>query len=453
MLASRSSLGIGSACHRMAAAAACMMIGACAPLPGEDANGEVSSLSGVEIPAEETPGVANLASYSSRSLAFHPDSALARFASDALAANATRSAAEGLVAQRVAELNSLRWERRPTVQPVASTQSNGTSSVGIGVSAAFIDFGRSQARVNQATVAVEGAEVQRWEEHNEAVQTTLLHVINAAEARQLLNLSTASQEAVQKLLKLAEARVASQVADRSETELISLRESELQSDVERDQAQLDLSLALLSDTIDRRVGLAEIPGFANIGASMMTGTEDGFRAPVVVQTEVERRIADLRVAQAEAERWPRILVSAQAVNDGDETETLASVSLDSAYTQLFSANDNLQAARSALASAEASAFRTRHEVETERDRLRLDAIRLRTQRRSLGRLVEQSIRSAALFEDQQAVGARPLTDGITVLRTMLQAERDLATTEASLLEVAIRLAGIEGRLAKPIVNP
>ncbi len=430
-----------------------MMIAACAPPPDAEASGDESGLSSVLFPARAPAGVANLESYSSRTLAYRPGSALARFASDALAANATRSAAEGLVSQRIAELSTLRWERRPTVQPVASTQSNGTSQVGIGMSVAFIDFGRSQARVDQATVAVEGAEVRRWEEHNEAVQTTLLHVVNAAEARRLLQLSSASQEAVQDLLSLAETRVASQVADRSETELISLRESELQSDVERDQAQLDLSLALLNDTIDRRADLAEIPNFDGIEASLVTETEEGFRAPVVVQTEVEQRIAGLRVEQALSERWPRILLSAQAVNSGDETDTVASVSLDSAYTQLFSARDNVQAARSALASAEASAFRTRHELETERDRLRLDAIRLRTQRRSLGRLVQQSLRSAALFEDQQAVGARPLTDGITVLRTLLQAERDLATTEASLLEVAIRLAGIEGRLAEPIISP
>lgn len=432
--------------------ATCLLAVACTPSSSGEATSSESGLSAVEIPSKESGGIANLPSYQDRRLAFRPGSALARFASDALAANASRSAAEGLVGQRKAELSAVRWERRPTLQPIAESRSNGTTTAGVGFSGALIDYGRSKARVDQATAAVEGAEVRRWEEHNAAVQTTLLHLVDTAEARQLLRLSRASRESVRELLTLAEARVASRVADRSETELISLREFELQSDVERDQAQQDLSLALLSDSIDRQASIEDVPELNQIEMSLVSGAEDTYRTPAEARTEIEQAIASLQVRQTRAEQLPRILVSARAVNDGSETETFAAISLDSSYTQLFSSRDTLQAARSALASAEAAAFRTRHEVETERDRLRLDAIRLRTQRRSLGRLVEQSLRSAALFEDQQAVGARPLTDGITVLRTLLQAERDLATTEGSLIEVSIRLAAIEGRLSVPITS-
>lgn len=65
---------------------------------------------------------------------------------------------------------------------------------------------------------------------------------------------------------------------------------------------------------------------------------------------------------------------------------------------------------------------------------------------SLERLEAEARRSAEVFVDQQSIGGRPLTDGITVYRTLLQAERDLISTRAEILRLQMRRAALEGAL-------
>lgn len=372
---------------------------------------------------------------------------LAPLVARALTTNEWRSAARSLIEQRMAESLAISRGRWPQLEPVASINQEGDASVGFGLSIPVVDFGRDRARVEQANAAILVAEIEYWIERNEAVGSALEHVAGAAEALALHRETQESLSRVRTLQSLARERVASGVADRSELELITLRVAELENQSAEDAANLQLALSLLSEELDQSISATNVPEL-DLLLDALDSSRITAPPPLVLRSQFEEERSELYLEQVRAERLPRIVLQANATHDGADPNTAATLSLASS-SSIFSARANIEAARSALSVARSETLRAVERAESERDRLEHERNRFIQQAHNLAALIAQSRRSAELFEEQHSVGSRPLTDGITVLRTLLQAERDLIAARSGLARILIRHLVLDGRLAQP----
>jgi len=380
------------------------------------------------------------------------DPAVAATISRAVVVNESRSAAQGLVEQREAERATTAWGRRPQLEPVASIDSEGTTNLGLGLSIPIFDFGRNNARTAQADAAIRLAELEYWIERNEAASIALEHLASAAEAIALVEVTVASRDRVQTLLDMSQQRVQSGVADRAELELITLRLSELDNDIANDRSALQLALSLLAEAIEENRTSSDVPSLDAMITSL-DHSEIAAVPPLVLRAEYAEERSEFILDQVRAERLPRLVLQASATHDGAEPSTAATLSLDTSGASILGAGARIDAARSAVSVARSETLRSVQQAQTERDRLRHERQRLLEQSASLSALITQSRRSADLFEQQHSIGSRPLTDGITVLRTLLQAERDRIAAQASLARLLVSRAAMDGRLVAPDLSP
>ncbi len=378
-----------------------------------------------------------------------PGTAVDRIVAAALAHNTPSSAEVGLFRQREAELRGVRRGRLPQIQPVATVNTSGDRAGGVDVSYPIADFGQRRAQINQATVAVELAELGIWIDRNTIAQDAIDSLISALTARALLQETETSLTQVRGLLALATDRVAAGAGDRSEIVLIELRISELQNQISSDQAAYNLAISQLGQLLGRAVPANAVPSTLDGVARALSRPANAppHGPPPVLQADLERTVAQLRLEQAQAQRFPRVVVNATALNDSDGFSTQAGLGLDSSNLSVFSARANVEAAMSALSAAEAQLIRAQQDHESELNEIRLQRARLQSEIGALGALAAQSEQSVALFDNQREVGTRPLTDGITVFRTLLQAQRDLATARAEIVRLDLREIALSGLLA------
>ncbi|NPT74675.1 TolC family protein [Roseobacter sp. HKCCD7103] len=377
--------------------------------------------------------------------AIRPATSTAELALAALATSDRQSPTIGLVAQRVAEREAIGRGRWPQISPVAEIDDEGNRNLGANASLTVLDFGRTRSLRARADAEVSLARIDLWEERTDSVLGALVEVIRAVEAQSLGVATNASLEEITTLRDLAMARLGAGVSDEAESILFDLRLAELRNEAQADASLLRLALGQVSAATDLTVDMGDLPSLSAIEAALSVQPESS-NPPALARAALEFQQAERSLELELSRRFPRLLLRGSLLYAASSVSPGVSVALDSSDFPGFSGRPVLEAARSALISAEANVVRTQRDLVTELQRIDLERARLLSRIRSLERLEAEARRSAEVFVDQQSIGGRPLTDGITVYRTLLQAERDLISTRAEILRLQMRRAALEGAL-------
>ncbi|NNW30414.1 TolC family protein [Roseobacter sp. HKCCD8381] len=377
--------------------------------------------------------------------AIRPATSTAELALAALATSDRQSPTIGLVAQRVAEREAIGRGRWPQISPVAEIDDEGNRNLGANASLTVLDFGRTRSLRARADAEVSLARIDLWEERTDSVLGALVEVIRAVEAQSLGMATNASLEEITTLRDLAMARLGAGVSDEAESILFDLRLAELRNEAQADASLLRLALGQVSAATDLTVDMGDLPSLSAIEAALSVQPESS-NPPALARAALEFQQAERSLELELSRRFPRLLLRGSLLYAASSVSPGVSVALDSSDFPGFSGRPVLEAARSALISAEANVVRTQRDLVTELQRIDLERARLLSRIRSLERLEAEARRSAEVFVDQQSIGGRPLTDGITVYRTLLQAERDLISTRAEILRLQMRRAALEGAL-------
>ncbi|NNW73053.1 TolC family protein [Roseobacter sp. HKCCD8193] len=377
--------------------------------------------------------------------AIRPATSTAELALAALATSDRQSPTIGLVAQRVAEREAIGRGRWPQISPVAEIDDEGNRNLGANASLTVLDFGRTRSLRTRADAEVSLARIDLWEERTDSVLGALVEVIRAVEAQSLGMATNASLEEITTLRDLAMARLGAGVSDEAESILFDLRLAELRNEAQADASLLRLALGQVSAATDLTVDMGDLPSLSAIEAALSVQPESS-NPPALARAALEFQQAERSLELELSRRFPRLLLRGSLLYAASSVSPGVSVALDSSDFPGFSGRPVLEAARSALISAEANVVRTQRDLVTELQRIDLERARLLSRIRSLERLEAEARRSAEVFVDQQSIGGRPLTDGITVYRTLLQAERDLISTRAEILRLQMRRAALEGAL-------
>jgi len=366
-----------------------------------------------------------------------------------------------LVVQRRQERATIRRNRWPQLAPVAELDEDGKVGAGAGATLTLYDFGRNSALEAEADRAIDLAWLDLWQERIDSVHEALGLLVDAGEARALRDASAASLVDVTQLHQFARSRVGAGIADRSEQLLFDVRVAELRNEVKADTAALRLALGQIAVATKKSYTEASVPSLgatqaallpssapAGSGTSSISASGSGV-SPALMRARLEYALAEHRLDLTGARRFPSLQLKGSVLMDhnGDVTP-VAKLSLGTADFAGLSAGPAQAAADAALSSARANVERVTRDLRVETRRIALERVRLESRAASLASLETEARRSVALFLEQQDVGGRPLTDGITVYRILLQARRDHVSARAALLRLRLREAVQNGTLVR-----
>ncbi len=371
-----------------------------------------------------------------------------------------------LVVQRQQERAVIGRQRWPQLAPVAELDQDGNVGVGVGATLTLYDFGRNKALAAEADRAIDLAWLDLWQERIDSVHEALGLLVDAGEALALRDASAASLVDVAELRQFARSRVGAGIADRSEQLLFDVRIAELRNEVKADTAALRLALGQIAVATKTAYTQASVPSLGATQAALMpssapdgsgtlttsgtiSGSAPGSGSPELMRARLEYAGAEHRLDLTRARRFPSLQLKGSVLADqrGDVTPT-ATLSLGTADFAGLSAGPALSAADAALSSARANVERVTRDLRVEARRIALERMRLESRAASLANLETEARHSVALFLEQQDVGGRPLTDGITVYRILLQARRDHVSARAGLLRLRLREAVQNGTLVR-----
>ena len=374
-----------------------------------------------------------------------------------------------LVVQRRQERAAIGRQRWPQLAPVAELDQDGNVGAGVGATLTLYDFGRNKALAAEADRAIDLARLDLWQERIDSVHEALGLLVDAGEALALRDASAASLVDVAELRQYAQSRVGAGIADRSEQLLFDVRIAELRNEVKADTAALRLALGQIAVATKTSYTQASVPSLGATQAALMpssapdgsgtstsgttsgtiSGSAPGSGSPELMRARLEYAGAEHRLDLTGARRFPSLQLKGSVLTNqrGDVTPT-ATLSLGTADFAGLSAGPALSAADAALSSARANVERVTRDLRVEARRIALERMRLESRAASLANLETEARHSVALFLEQQDVGGRPLTDGITVYRILLQARRDHVSARAGLLRLRLREAVQNGTLVR-----
>ncbi|MBC6438008.1 MAG: TolC family protein [Rhodobacteraceae bacterium] len=376
-----------------------------------------------------------------------PGTAAERLARAALAESDRDSPSRDLLVQRQQERVATERRRWPLIAPVARVNQDGEAEAGVRATLVLHDFGRSRAQQARADSAITLAQLDLWRERIDSTQAVLGHIVDAGAALALRDASAASMTDIEALRQIALNRVESGIADQLELALFDLRLAQLRDEIAADTALLNLALGQIASATGRPEVTA--PSLAEFAAAFRPAPETGIgvadTAPALLRAQLNQTRAEQDLALATARRLPAVQLRG-TVTGGDESSSQVALELETSDFPGFATRPALLAARTSLSSARAAVARTIREEEAEANRVALEHARLDSRMASLTQLEAEARASVALFLEQQELGDRPLTDGITVYRTVLGAQRDLIQVRANMLRLRIGDAARTGLL-------
>ena len=350
-----------------------------------------------------------------------------------------------LIERRILERIATGRDRWPQITPIAGIDEDGDSQAGLRTTLTLFDFGRSRARQAQADRAIELAQLDLWQERIDSVRDALGVLIDASRAQALRDASALSLIDVTEMRQFAESRVGAGITDQSEQILYDVRLAELRNEINADTAALELALGQIAVSTRRVFTDASVPALAAIEAALLPAPA-GSGAQELARARLQYRIAEHQLRLVRARRFPTLLLRGTALFDGSDVSSTASLAIEGSDFLGLATQPSVQAARSALASAQARVAQVARELQIEARRIALERMRLESRAVSLKTLLEEARVSVSLFLQQQDIGGRPLTDGITVYRTLLDTERRLVLVRAELLRLHLEDAVQRGTL-------
>ncbi len=369
----------------------------------------------------------------------------ARLARAALRESDRTSPARDLLVQRQQERVAAGRRRWPQIEPVASLNQEADVSVGVRATVVLYDFGRAKAEQAQADRAIDLARLDLWSERIDSVREVLGYLVDAGEAQARRAASTTSLGEVAGLRGFAQSRVGAGIADQSEQLLFDVRLAELRNEIDADTAALGLALGQIASATKRPFLETALPSLVEIGDALGAVSTKG-DPPDLARARLTLALAEQDLELAGARRFPSVQLGGTVLSDGRTVTPGATLTLGTSDFPGFSGRPALLAARAALSSARAGVARAARDLETEAGRIALERVRLESRMASLARLEQEARLSVDLFLEQQDLGGRPLTDGITVHRTLLETRRNLVRANADLLRLRLEDAARTGVL-------
>ena len=419
-------------------------------LPSLQASSEVAAREpgALSVPslAEQSQPVVAPAGLSAVTLpSLQPDTEVAALARAAIRESDLASPGLDLIEQRILERVTTGRERWPQITPVAGIDQDGDGQAGVRATLTLVDFGRSRARRAQADRAIELAWLDLWQERIDSVRDALGVLIDAGQTRALRDASALSLVDVTEMRQFAESRVDAGITDQSEQILYDVRLAELRNEINADTAALALALGQIRATTRRVFTDASVPELTAIETALLPPPA-GSGPQELARARLQYQLAEHQLQLVSARRFPRLLLRGAVLTDGSDVSSTASLAIEASDFPGLATRPSVRAARSGLASARARVAQVARDLQIEARRIALERRRLQNQAASLEILLEEARVSVRLFLEQQDIGGRPLTDGITVYRTLLETERRLIRVRAELLRLHLEDAVQRGTL-------
>ncbi|WP_170566447.1 TolC family protein [Ruegeria atlantica] len=374
-----------------------------------------------------------------------PGTDVAKLAQAAVTESDRTSPSIDLIAQRISERVVTGRNRWPQVAPVAGIDQDGDVNAGLAATVVLLDFGRSRAQRTQAERAIDLARLDLWQERIESVRDALEDLIAASRAKEHRRVSSRSLDRISELRQYAESRVGAGISDQSEQILFEVRLAELRNEINADTAELQLSLGQISIVTKRAYTEATVPSLAEIERALLLAPQET-EPQELARAQLQYELAEHQLELVGARRYPTLLMRGAVLSDGDDVNPTVGLALETSDFPGLAVRPSLVAARAAVSSARAQVAQVARNLHRDASRNTLEQARLKSRETSLETLSREAQRSVELFLEQQDIGGRPLTDGITVFRTLLDTERRLIAVRADLLRLRIQDAAQRGVL-------
>lgn len=339
------------------------------------------------------------------------------------------------------------YDRLPTIVPSASVAltDGGSAQLGLEVEQSVYDFGRVQARVDAADVAVDQARAQAWLEVNQRVFDGLTDYVEMSrQTERLAALSELERQLVELETLLAD-RVASGAAARGETLKVAVALQEVRRESIDGGSKLDVARARLQSKMPSAQIPPPLPDLV-AARTVCVKPQGGGVSPAMLAARLGIREAESEEAAVKSRRFPRLVLGTGV---GDTVNIFPSVGLrlDAAGLLGLGRRENLAAAR---AGTEAAAKR----FERAETAFATDMAQLETERSGLIRREEELLRllvshreTLQVFDDQVSAGTVELVDGIALYREEANTWLAIVDARSAILTNCLDSARQRGTLA------
>lgn len=341
-----------------------------------------------------------------------------------------------------------RFDRYPQLRPSASAPLGGQANptVALNIDQVLWDSGSTRARLSEAQLSIEAAQLQAWADRNSSVADGLAALVNIARLEARLDEIRRLDAELAAIENLFQARLEGGVSDRGELLRLGVAQQEIARQSVADSAALRQAYADLQELLPPGTAI-DVPTLSSLANHCHRGWPD--REPLsdaIARTEAER--AALAEQRTRSQRFPRLLLTSGTSNSGSGwSEPTIGLQLDASQMLGLGRRGDLEAAAARTRAAETSYSLQQEQTRAEIARQALNLEGLESDAASLQRLSEQSRAALELYEEQLDAASISLTDGIVLHREYTDTRLALYDIEANKLLNCLGSAEMRGLLA------
>ncbi|MCY1128731.1 TolC family protein [Frigidibacter sp. RF13] len=364
---------------------------------------------------------------------------------DALEKNLASSSALISLKTTMIERVGLRWDNLPQISPSASIDSEGIDFASIGIQLPVSSFGRKRIRRELIIAELEVARFELQIEENTLAAEILTKAGEAALARELKQLLEEFQVNHLELRTAAGQRQTAGVADASETLLTELRAAEIGNDASEQASRIDLALGQIAVLTGRPTTLERIPDLSAL-MKEIGNVSLPQESPIIAQASVREEIAAHELRLVKARLIPALVLRGAIDLLTSQSGSAFALTVDTSDFAGLSAVTDRRLAEAALQAADASTRKTALGLARSLQDLALRERRALGRRDEVDRLVELSRNAVSLYVGQRSLGARSLSDGISIYRSLLAGEQQRLQLSFELFQIYVERARLMGAL-------
>ena len=389
-----------------------------------------------------TPMQSNIAQISSIG-----SSILTDIINSALEYNRNTSSLPSIVEQRRSEAEVIRRDNWPTIQPIARYSSQTNPYIGLGADYTILDFGSSSQKEKQGELNVTGSKIDFLVEERMVIATTLETLSKIAALIENRSLLKKSIDDIQRLSRFANIRLQAGVSSLSESNTLSLRLAELQSELDSLDVEINLNINLLSAKLLHPITEQQVPSLTEMHSAILSDLDS---VPLQLQqAKINKDLAYSQWAQAKSDSYPHLAIESE-VGRSTSGSSVKSIGLVlKTPTSIFSSKASVSAAESAYIAKSKVVTQLEQQIDTENKRITLETERLNNNRKTLTELENNSVRAVQIFNEEYEVNNSSLSDGLSAYRTLLQTRQQLVGVKSELLNLkASKIRITSGKIFK-----
>lgn len=364
---------------------------------------------------------------------------LHRILNSALVYHKKNAASEAIIAQKAAETAVIKRSAWPDIRPGISHQLDQSTRAEINLNYTLFDFGLHNERVTQGELGEKQAQLQQQLDQRKLLAETLNQLAEIAELREQLTLNRSILGNIQQLYQTSLTREKSGIDSYSGTMLLELKIAELQSAISALEKEQNLKYTLLARKLAQPIRIEDIPTLSQIQNSLQENLASQIKqTPQVQMAELLVQAAATDVNTSKKQYLPKLVLSASGYTDENgRVDSTIGLSLK-ASTSLFSGSAATEVEEAKLNASQRKYQQTRHDVQTELQRLQLEKARLQQNYQILNALQQKSHAAIKLFKARFKAAKVAVSDGISPYNTLLNTQQKM---QQSLVEIIAITAG------------